>query len=351
MSTELLMNLLSIPSPTYGEGPKADFCSQWLHTELPQAEQQRFGNNIIATMGNPSQTTVAFVGHLDTVPEYFEPRMDDQHIYGSGASDMQAGVACYLNFIKTHTAALLNRYRVMIILYDKEEGTPLHENGLHECIQQAGDLISSIDVAIVAEPTNNALQLGCVGSIHTTVTIPGKAAHSARPWHGENAVYNALPFIQTMANMQPVRQTIHGVDFFDVMSITETQCSPGRTTVPDWWRANINYRFSPIHTLDAARTHVQATIQAACPTAIIEELNAVPAGDVIDHPVLQSAKQLLPVEAKQAWTDVAQLTGQGICAFNFGPGRQDQAHQPNECVNVADMVQYETYLQQLLLED
>ena len=54
--------------------------------------------------------------------------MDDQHIYGSGASDMQAGVACCLNFIKTHTAALLNRYRVMIILYDKEEGTPLHEN-------------------------------------------------------------------------------------------------------------------------------------------------------------------------------------------------------------------------------
>ena len=57
---------------------------------------------------------------------------------------------------------------------------------------------------------------------------------------------------------------------------------------------------------------MQATIQAACPTAIIEELNAVPAGDVIDHPVLQSAKQLLPVEAKQAWTDVAQLTGQGF---------------------------------------
>ena len=81
-----------------------------------------------------------------------------------------------------------------------------------------------------------------------------------------------------MANMQPVKQTIHGVDF-DVMSITETQCGPGRTTVPDWWRANINYRFSPIHSLDAARTHVQATIQAACPTAIIEELNAVPAGD------------------------------------------------------------------------
>ena len=121
-------------------GQKLTFCSQWLHTQsCHKPSNNGLATIIITTMGNPSQTTVAFVGHLDTVPEYFEPRMDDQHIYGSGASDMQAGVACYLNFIKTHTAALLDRYRVMIILYDKEEGTPLHENGLHECIQQAGD--------------------------------------------------------------------------------------------------------------------------------------------------------------------------------------------------------------------
>ena len=54
-----------------------------------------------------------------------------------------------------------------------------------------------------------------------------------------------------------------------------------------------------------------------------------------------------PIKAKQAWTDVAQLSALGICAFNFGPGRQDQAHQPNEYVQLSDMVQYEELLMKM----
>ena len=104
----------------------------------------------------------------------------------------------------------MNRYDITIILYDKEEGTTLHDNGLKECINIVPDQINNIDIAIVAEPTNNAIQLGCVGGLHATLTVHGKAAHSARPCHGINAIYEALPFIQKASKQAPIPHELLG---------------------------------------------------------------------------------------------------------------------------------------------
>ena len=349
-SIELLMALLAIPSPTYKEKQKTDYLETWVNQNIHQAHIERIGNNLLITIGHKTKKAMAFVGHTDTVPDFFEPHIKDGRVYGSGASDMQAGLASMLVFIQQNQHVLTQSKTIKIIIYDKEEGTPLHENGLNECLKNAPDFFKGIDFAIVAEPTNNALQLGCVGSIHCKVSIPGKAAHSARPWHGENALYNALPLIKKMADLTPIKQSVFDVDFYDVMSITESESTRGRTTIPDSWVANINYRFSPVHTLDDAILYMMQWIKAACPTAKCEIVNAVDAGGVIEHPCLVKAKTFLKIEAKQAWTDVAQLTKVGISAVNFGPGRQDQAHQNNEFVCIDDIIEYESLLKQLILE-
>ena len=349
-SKSLLMDLLNIPSPTYEEKEKCDFLFSWLQRELPDFELERLGNNLIAQKLMPGKQNLAFVGHSDTVPAFFEPYEKEGLIYGSGASDLQAGLASMLWFIKENEEALRQNYSLTIIIYDKEEGTPLHKNGLNELIIANAKKIEGIDIAIVGEPTNNAIQLGCVGSIHYTLKVHGKAAHSARPWQGENALYKAQPIIEAFSKMEKKKQSIFGVDFFDVMTITESQSTPGRTTVPDLWQANINYRFSPNHSLVDAKTHVDQILKETGVDYELDCLNAVDAGAVIEHPLLERLASSFQFEAKQAWTDVAQLSALGICAFNFGPGRQDQAHLPNEYVNVADMVQYEKLLKNMLLE-
>ena len=350
-AVELLMTLLAIPSPTYGESDKADMVSDWVSQACPAMHQDRVGNTVLARHDVPGRPILAWVGHLDTVPPFFEPYQSEGRIHGSGASDMQAGLAGMMAFVANHFQALSNQYSIWMIWYDKEEGTPLKDNGLHALIQAFPDDMAAIDMAIVAEPTNNAIQLGCVGSLHYAVTVSGQAAHSARPWDGCNALYNALPLITAIRDVRPVAQRVFGVEFFDVMSITESAASPGRTTVPDTWQANINYRFSPVHTLADAKAYVQTWVQDVMPDASLRLVDAVDAGKVVPHPWLDWVRDTnrVPIQAKQAWTDVAQLTAMGVCAINFGPGRQDQAHHPNEYACVDDMLTYDQQLNQLFL--
>ncbi len=39
------------------------------------------------------------------------------------------------------------------------------------------------------EPTDNAIHAGCLGNINATWTFTGRAGHSARPWHADNAIH------------------------------------------------------------------------------------------------------------------------------------------------------------------
>ena len=341
---DLLLEILSIPSPTFNETKLRD----WFLKRL------EFTDNCISTFSShdglikkwstdPTLPHLALVGHLDVVPDFFRPRIKSGLIHGSGASDMQSALACFLFIIDNNLSKILEHYQLSLVLYSREEGTAVEDNGLFDLINEHSGFFNTIDLAIVGEPTNLTLQIGCVGSIHINIEISGKSAHSARPWDGENALYKSLPLINYFANFEPVSHNIFGVEFKDIASITESASKLGRTTVPDKWIANINYRFSPVHSLEDAEKFILKEIDNLNIDGITYTIiDRSPSGRVIDSDFFKKACLSLdvPVEAKQAWTDIAQLSALNVPCFNYGPGLTAQCHTPDEYVPINNLTNY-----------
>lgn len=359
--SQTLSDMLAIASPTYHEQDFVHWLVQRCQKTLPHWQQTQHEDCLILTApwqdGKPH---IALVGHSDVVPEHFEPRYEASaegtRLHGSGASDMKGALAAFLILLEEHQEQLLQKYNLSLLIYAREERTPLIENGLYHLLKDRPEYFQSLDLAIIGEPTDNAIQLGCVGSIHAKVTVPGLACHSARPWNGTNALYQALPFLQAMSDLKPEPHEVFGVTFYDVLQVTESQSEPGRTALPGWWRGNVNYRFAPVRSEEMAQTELLDTLaRCGMPAEQVTIFDSVDSGRVIESALFSELVKTLhqrfdcKIEAKQAWTDVAQLTAHGIAAFNFGPGLTAQAHKKDEYLILEDLYAYYGYLEGLFL--
>jgi succinyl-diaminopimelate desuccinylase len=292
---------------------------------------ERIGNAVVAGRVEGDRPAVILAGHLDTVPLQegdFPARREGGRIFGRGASDMKGALAVMIELWNCLDRAALP-VELALVFYDREEG-PLAENGLLPLLAARPDLRKAA-LALCLEPTDLTLQLGCCGSLHATLTFAGRSAHSARPWQGENAIHKAGPLLSQLHTQAPREVRKGELTFREVMSVTRIGGFTGRNVVPAKCELNLNFRFAPGRSVEEAAAEVEAL--AARFGAQCAITDRAPSGPVIlDNPLLQELRALTaaPVEAKQAWTDVAQLAAAGIPAANFGPGEQAQAHQKGE---------------------
>ena len=143
-----------------------------------------------------------------------------------------------------------------LVLYSREEG-PFDENELGDVLRETPGLARAA-LALCLEPTDGVLQLGCVGSIHATVTFTGRAAHSARPWQGENAIHKAGALLAHLATRPPRDAASAGVTYREVVSATRVDGGRARNVVPERCTMNLNFRFAPDKTLEAAAEELRA---------------------------------------------------------------------------------------------
>jgi succinyl-diaminopimelate desuccinylase len=244
---------------------------------------------------------------------------------------MKGGLAVMMALMEDLDPAKLP-YDLAFVFYDAEEG-PFSKSGLGPLLDGVAWL-SQIDLAFCLEPSDNVVQVGCVGTLHAKVIFEGHSAHSARPWQGENAIHKAGAFLSTLARRQPVDVNVNGYRFREVISATMAEGGRARNVIPESFALNVNYRFAPGKSLETAQAELKALVQDQ---ARVEFTDLSPSGRVVaDNALFPDFLDQYKVEvtAKQAWTDVARLAEVGIDAVNFGPGLSAQAHQAAEYAEI-----------------
>ena len=337
---QLLVELINIPSVSHQEHRLAD----WVEAQLlgsRRGDVVRAGDEVAfrfpALTGKPK---VIFCGHLDTVPanDNQTARVEGDRVYGLGSTDLKAGLAVFLDLIETLDPAVL-QVDPVFLFYTREE-VAYDQSGLLVVERELPDVLNDTRFAICVEPTENAIELGCLGNLHAEVTVHGRASHSARPWFGENAIHAVAPLIERVAAV-PERSVTFGehVVYREVIGATTIAGGGARNVIPDTVRVNVNFRFAPDRSGDEAVAWIGELIGDA---GTVEITDLSPAGRVAsDNPLCRTLVSAAggAVRAKQAWTDVGRFTAWGIDAVSCGPGIPAQAHQKAEYATISAMTQ------------
>src|SRR5215207_1617097 len=198
-----------------GTAEAAGFVKGWLEARRIEAvsEDVRGIPVLRAEVGPEDAPTVVLHGHLDVVPGLpgqFDPRVEDDRLYGRGAYDMKGALAAML----LTTAAMRDQdgVRVRLGIVGDEESEEEAERGSDHLVDSGfvGDF------AITGEPTDLHIGIEAKGVLALRLEVGGTAAHGATPWLGDNAVLNAIDVFRSIESLPFAR---HSSELFDRPSI------------------------------------------------------------------------------------------------------------------------------------
>jgi len=309
---------------------------------LQHLEVIRDGHTVIARTDLGRSERVILAGHLDTVPLADPPNLPTRRVgddlVGRGTCDMKGGVAVALRL-----AALLPEpdRDITYVLYDCEE-VESERNGLARVARNNPELLAA-DFAVLLEPTDGVVEGGCNGTLRVEVTASGKAAHSARPWNGHNAIHEAMTILGRLVAYESQTVAVDGLDYREALSAVGIRGGVAGNVIPDECVVTVNYRFAPNTSGAQALAHVRELFEGYA-VQLTETVDGARPG--LHLPAARAFVKALgvPVQAKQGWTDVARFAQLAIPAVNFGPGDPNWAHHNQEHCPIQQLLDAEAAL-------
>ncbi len=250
---QVARELIAAPSENPGgtEDAAADVASGFLR-ELgaePETVTSDTGRpSVIATIGGGGAASLAWNGHLDTVPagsldtwsvDPFAGDVIDGRLVGRGACDMKGAIAAALC-----AAAAIRRARVDLDgslsfhLVADEELAGVHGTRV---LRDQGLLTHA--AAVVGEPTDFQLGLAERGGAWITATAYGAAAHGSQPDRGVNAITSMARFLLRLPEVLP--DTEHPLCGRATVNAALIEGGSAPNVVPDRCAVDIDRRILP----------------------------------------------------------------------------------------------------------
>jgi succinyl-diaminopimelate desuccinylase len=334
------LDLVNIPSESRSEAELYSYVT----SAVPLEQGYSDGESVLFAK-REGKPLVLLAGHTDTVPaqENLPGRIEDGAVVGLGASDMKGGLAVMIELGRWAAETEL-AYDLGLLFFPREELGPA-ENPLPGVFERTG-VVDEAQLVICLEPTDNTLQLGCLGNLNARAVFEGKSAHSARPWLGVNAIKLAFEGLQQVLNAEPRDVDIDGLVFREVISVTQLNAGIAANVIPARAEAILNFRYAPDRTPESAVDRVRELVGSD-----VEILaNSPPAHVASRSPLVEQLRMVggFEVQPKQAWTNVADFAARGLDAINLGPGATRYAHAVDERVAISELERTYAALQRFL---
>ena len=316
--------------------------------------------NLFATLGQGHENGVLLSGHTDVVPvadqdwshDPFDMVERDGRLYGRGTCDMKGFIAACLTKAQDYAKLPLKTPVHFAFTYDEETGC-IGAQGLAKLLQDQG---ITPRLAIIGEPTRMKAIEGHKGCCEYTTHFHGKAGHGSMPEIGVNAVEYAMRY---------------GTKLMDIAQDLQGRAPENGRFAPPWTTLNIgritgghihnvipencriDWEFRPVQ--DADFSYIKNTVETYVSDTLLPEMQRRDPNANITTEIVGEVVGLEPTDQNEARDIVLELTGQnhadvvpfgteagifaalGMSVVVCGPGSIEQAHKPDEFIDLSQL--------------
>ena len=339
------------------------------HRRVPNADGGKA--NLLATIGPAVEGGAVLSGHTDVVPVDGQPWTSDPfciverdgRLYGRGTCDMKGFLALALAVVPDLLAGHLKKPVHLAFSYDEEIGC-LGAPALIEVINRE---LPKPAFVVVGEPTDMVAVNGHKGIAYFDVTVTGHEAHSSQTHLGVSAIMEAVKLMASLSALsERLERDADPASPFTPKGATLTIGLVHGGTAGNILARECKFQFDlrcppsldPHKLLApfvAEAKALDAALKARAPEAGVKVSNysdvpgfAPEPGGAAETFARRLAGDNGPARAVSYAAEAGQFQRSGLSTVLCGPGSIEQAHQPDEYVEISQMERGQAFMRRLV---